>query len=553
MQKNQFIVNIKFLKSSYIGEGNYNFNFVENMIGQVIGNYKIIRLIGEGGMASVYEAEHEMLGTKVAIKVLSPVLSSNSQIKERFINEAKLMASLDHANITKVLDFDEQPQQLSILMEYLNGEDLNEKIKRNVALPEKEVVALFQQILAAFQYAHEKGIVHRDIKPSNIFILPDGRVKILDFGIAKLFGQGNEMTQTGTQMGTPIYMSPEQVKADKSIDHRSDIYSLGVTMFYAINGKPPYEIDTISQYEVFKKIVEEPLPELSTETKYASMIKRACAKDREGRFQSCEEWLRELNFTNTNHKNEKNISFRKVNKENNRVDSIYNEIIKNKHNHKKNKKWLVGVIALLLITISFLYYLSIDRYKSVKIGNQIWMQENLDLEYFRNGDKIPQAQNENQWMKAVNKGKPIWCYKDFKSKNGPLYGKIYNYYALIDKRGLAPKGWHIPNDSDWNKLLTTMGGFELAGKKLKSNTGWKTAKGTNSSGFNAKPGNILIFYIDLDQWYGFSKIEGASFWCNSTQIKAFTLTDKFYPVEENNALNKGVGPLMGCSVRCLKD
>ncbi|MFM2037207.1 MAG: hypothetical protein RL432_146 [Bacteroidota bacterium] len=257
------------------------------MINEIIGKYKITRLIGEGGMASVYEAEHEMLGTKVAIKILNPILSANAQIKERFRNEAKLMASLDHSNITKVIDFDEQPQQLSIVMEYLNGEDLNEKIKRNGALPEKEVVTLFQQILAAFQYAHEKGIVHRDIKPSNIFILPDGRVKILDFGIAKLFGQGNEMTQTGTQMGTPIYMSPEQVKADKSIDHRSDIYSLGVTMFYALHGKPPYNSDTDSQFDIYNKIVFEPLPDLSNHSHFDHFIKTACQKDREQRFQSC--------------------------------------------------------------------------------------------------------------------------------------------------------------------------------------------------------------------------------------------------------------------------
>ena len=265
------------------------------MIGNNIGKYKIIRLIGEGGMASVYEAQHEMLGTKVAVKVLNPLLSGNAQIKERFRNEAKLMASLDHANITRVLDFDEQPQQLSIVMEYLNGEDLNEKIKRNGALPEKEVVALFQQILAAFQYAHEKGIVHRDIKPSNIFILPDGRVKILDFGIAKLFGQGNEMTQTGTQMGTPIYMSPEQVKADKSIDHRSDIYSLGVTMFYALHGKPPYNSDTDSQFDIFSKIVYEPLPVLSIPSDFTELLAKACNKNREERFQSCAEWLITLN------------------------------------------------------------------------------------------------------------------------------------------------------------------------------------------------------------------------------------------------------------------
>ena len=261
------------------------------MIGNNIGKYKIIRLIGEGGMASVYEAEHEMLGTKVAVKVLNPILSANTQIRERFKNEAKMMASFNHPNITKIIDFDDQPHQLSIVMEFLEGEDLNDKIKRYGPLSQKEVKDIFVQTLSAFQYAHEKGVVHRDIKPSNIYVQPNGQVKILDFGIAKLFGQGNEMTQTGTQMGTPIYMSPEQVKADKSIDHRSDIYSLGVTLYFALNGKPPYNTDILSQFDIFNKIVYEQLPELQGQGAFIELIKKATQKDREQRFQSCKEWI----------------------------------------------------------------------------------------------------------------------------------------------------------------------------------------------------------------------------------------------------------------------
>jgi len=116
-------------------------------------------------MASVYEAVHEMLGTKVAIKVLNPILSANETIKKRFRNEAVLMASLDHPNITKVIDFDEQPQQLSIIMEFLSGEDLQQRIKKRGRLADADITALFAQILSAFQYAHDKGIIHRDIKP----------------------------------------------------------------------------------------------------------------------------------------------------------------------------------------------------------------------------------------------------------------------------------------------------------------------------------------------------------------------------------------------------
>ncbi len=261
------------------------------MIGTLIGRYKILRLIGEGGMASVYEAKHETLGTKAAIKILNPILSANKQIRERFKNEAKMMASFDHPNITRVLDYEESNTYLAITMEMLAGVDMNVHIKEHGKLEVDSIKKIFSQVLSAFSYAHKQGIVHRDIKPSNIFLLPDGKVKILDFGIAKLFGQGNEMTQTGTQMGTPIYMSPEQVKADKSIDHRSDIYSLGVTMYYALNGKPPYDVDIISQYDIFTKIVNEPLCLTSIAGELVPLIKKACEKDREQRYQSCEEWL----------------------------------------------------------------------------------------------------------------------------------------------------------------------------------------------------------------------------------------------------------------------
>ena len=257
---------------------------------QQIGKYKILRLIGEGGMSSVYEAEHEMLGSKVAIKVLNPILSSNEQIRTRFKNEAKVMAALNHPNITKVIDFDEQPHQLSIIMEYLEGEDLSDFIKRKGSPSDDQISKIFAQTLAAFHYAHLKGIVHRDIKPSNIFLLPDGTVKVLDFGIAKLYEANQEMTQTGTQMGTPIYMSPEQVKADKTIDLRSDIYSLGVTLFFTVNGKPPYDGSTTSQFDIFNKIVFEPLPGLQKQSIYEPIIVKACSKDRNDRFQNCQEF-----------------------------------------------------------------------------------------------------------------------------------------------------------------------------------------------------------------------------------------------------------------------
>jgi serine/threonine protein kinase len=370
------------------------------MINTIIGKYKITRLIGEGGMAHVYEAEHEMLGTKVAIKVLKPMLSANVQIKERFKNEAKLMANLDHPNITKVIDFDEQPQQLSIIMEFLDGEDLNQKIKRNGPLNDKEIIIHFTQILSAFQYAHKKGIVHRDIKPSNIFILPNGHLKILDFGIAKLFGLGNEMTHTGTQIGTPIYMSPEQVKADKSIDHRSDIYSLGVTLYYAINGKPPYSEASESQFDIFNKIVFEPLPNGTINKNFDEFIQKACQKNREHRFQSCDDWIDSMIISDKSNL-DANITIKPDPKiENNRTENNSSRNIDpdNVIRNKKKKRSIIIAFSILIFLLigyfAFYHYRSTQLEKGIEyinannheaafdIFNSDLLKENSEAQYY---------------------------------------------------------------------------------------------------------------------------------------------------------------------------
>jgi uncharacterized protein (TIGR02145 family) len=538
------------------------------MIENKIGKYKIIRLIGEGGMASVYEAEHEMLGTKVAIKVLNPILSANAQIKERFRNEAKLMASLDHPNITKVIDFDEQPQQLSIVMEFLNGEDLNDKIKRNGPLTEKEITDVFSQTLSAFQYAHEKGIVHRDIKPSNIFILKNGHVKILDFGIAKLFGQGNEMTQTGTQMGTPIYMSPEQVKADKSIDHRSDIYSLGVTMFYAINGKPPYNSDTDSQFDIFNKIVYEPLPELPGQGVFIELIKKATQKDREQRFQSCKEWINKLESINQSNVNENEIktknnssNFTPGNQENAPVST-------EKLIPKKNRKrFLLAGIILIVIAITGIV-LTRDPYDSVTIGNQVWMTKNLEVDEFRNGDPIPQAKSAAQWVKAGENHQPAWCYYKNNPKNGKKYGKLYNWYAVNDPRGLAPKGWHIPRGQECKELLYNLGGVRVFnGVNLKyylSEDGDQLLKkgfaaifcgyrGSDGGFISSKTGNYTI-----NTWWSSMSVSDI----DATSLGLFFMKyDTEFDWDTKFQLQKGTRCLLmvndyknsGFSVRCIKN
>jgi len=211
------------------------------MIGHTISHYKILEKLGEGGMGVVYRCEDTKLKRTVALKFLSSSLSTDAEGKERFIHEAQAASSLDHSNICTVHDVvDADDGQTFIVMAYYEGETLKEKIARG-QMGSEEAQAITLQIARGLAKAHAKGIIHRDIKPANVLITRDGVVKILDFGLAKLVGQLG-LTRTGSTLGTFAYMSPEQVRGEE-VDHRTDLWSLGATLYEMLAGKPPFRGD----------------------------------------------------------------------------------------------------------------------------------------------------------------------------------------------------------------------------------------------------------------------------------------------------------------------
>src|SRR5436190_7876406 len=218
----------------------------DEMIGRVVGSWRVIKLLGEGGMGSVYMGEHPGIGSKVAIKMLHPRFDADERIVKRFFNEAKAVNVIGHENIVNILDFNvADGGRHYFVMEFLQGRPLQALVQAGAPLPLQRVGPILLQCCRALQAAHDRGIVHRDFKPDNVFLVDQaGRtdfVKLVDFGIAKLTDTSNaHLTQTGTVMGTPAYMSPEQAAGDSSIDARSDIYSLGVTMFQLVTGKLPF-------------------------------------------------------------------------------------------------------------------------------------------------------------------------------------------------------------------------------------------------------------------------------------------------------------------------
>jgi hypothetical protein len=215
-----------------------------------IGNCEILEEIGSGGMATVFKAVQQPLGRVVAIKALKPSIAVDSQFAKRFEREAHFMASLQHENILHVHDFLKQDGCMYIVMEYVQGIDLFDLLERRSQLPSDVAAIIALQVARALDYAHFRGIVHRDVKPANIMVSRQGEVKLMDFGIARDDSM-RDLTETGTGLGTPSYMSPEQILGDK-LDFRSDIFSLGIVLYQMVTGQKPFVED--DSHTVMQKI-----------------------------------------------------------------------------------------------------------------------------------------------------------------------------------------------------------------------------------------------------------------------------------------------------------
>ncbi len=268
---------------------------MENLTGKQFGQYQIVEPLGEGGMAAVYKAYQPSMDRFVAIKVLPAQLAESEEFQARFKREAKILAHLQHPHILPVFDFGEEEGHPYIVMMYVEGGTLAQLIQKQT-LSLLEVFRHISQIGSALSYAHGRGLIHRDVKPSNVLIDASGNCLLTDFGLARAEVSDSKLTSSGSVVGTPAYMSPEQGMG-KEIDHRSDIYSLGIILYEMLTRRVPFVAET--PVAVVFKHVQEPLPPLSSfnvevPPEVETTLGKALAKNPDERYQTAEEFIRAL-------------------------------------------------------------------------------------------------------------------------------------------------------------------------------------------------------------------------------------------------------------------
>ena len=389
------------------------------MIGQTISHYKILDKLGEGGMGVVYKAEDTNLKREVAIKFLPRQIAANEEEGKRFKIEAQAAAALNHANIATIYNIEEVDDEMFIVMEYIKGQELKDKIEAG-PIPIYDTLNLAIQIAQGLQAAHEEGVVHRDIKSANIMLTLKGSVKIMDFGLAKISGK-TKLTKEGTTLGTVAYMSPEQARGDE-VDHRSDIFSLGVLLYEMLTGQLPFkgDYDPAITYSVMN---EDPEPVTALRTgipmELERIVSKCLEKDASGRYQNMVDLI---------------VDLKKINEEY-ATAKVAPKSVRVSSRTKKMTRISIGVAAVGLLTIILF---SIFRHKSAEPIDSIAVLplENLSMdseqEYFVDGmtDAIITELSKISALRVISR-RSVMQYKDVRKPLSTI-AKELNVKSILE-------------------------------------------------------------------------------------------------------------------------
>jgi Tol biopolymer transport system component len=395
------------------------------VIGRTISHYKILEKLGSGGMGVVYKAQDFKLDRFVALKFLPSHISMDEDEKERFIHEAKTASALDHTNICTIHEIDEtEAGQMFIVMAHYEGETLKDKIKRGL-IPLEESQNITSQIARGLEKAHKKGIIHRDIKPANIFLTQDGVVKILDFGLAKL-GTQTKLTKKGTTLGTVAYMSPQQARGEE-VDHRTDIWSLGVVLYEMLTGKLPFKGE-YEQAVIYSILNEKPEAVTALRTDVSKemekILNKALAKNPNERYQNTNEILSDL-------KDLKKVPSRRQ-KEKKRSISV----------SKPLKSILVVFLLSVILSIGY-FLIRPSENKDIQIIHTSPLTTAPGLEqdpsWSPEGTRIAYASDESGnmdvWVRQIAAGQKLNLTKDYPGYDGkPAWSPDGEWVAFVSNR-----------------------------------------------------------------------------------------------------------------------
>ncbi len=422
------------------------------MVGKYINDYQIDEIIDQGGMSTVYLGIHKVLKRRVAIKMLNPILEKNPQYKKRFINEAKLLAKLNHPNIISLFDYVKNDLGTFIITEYVKGQTLDSYVDLvSGPMPETKAVKIIVQILNAVGHMHDKNMIHRDIKPSNIMITSNNEVKLIDLGIAKQLVKNQALvTQGGAKLGTTIFMSPQQVKG-KVLDRRTDIYSIGATLFYILTGQYPYD-KNLSEYEIYNKIVTQPFPDphrfyTGVSDKMRDVISHATQNQPLKRFQSCEEFSISLLSSQTKRSKTATISLQTKILDAAEI-SIKKPVLGNEF--WQNMVMLMAAITFTAIIVAGLYFLSKKDERHI-IGNNTELLETDSI----GANKI-ETLNYGETVRIIKKPedgiikKPWYKVRSLRNEVGYVYEEnievSHIYYQINMIFGNSAAGKIIPSN-----------------------------------------------------------------------------------------------------------
>ncbi|RKD27833.1 serine/threonine protein kinase [Caminicella sporogenes DSM 14501] len=431
------------------------------MIGRILDNrYEILEKIGGGGMALVYKAKCRLLNRYVAVKILRPEFTSDEDFISKFAKESQAAASLSHPNIVSIYDVGIDNDIYYIVMEYVKGKNLKKYIKEKGPLSNEEVINISKQIALALNHAHANHIIHRDIKPHNILITEDGRVKVTDFGIARAV-TSSTVTNTGNVIGSVHYFSPEQARGG-FVDEKSDIYSLGVTMYEAATGKVPFSGDTpisVALKHLKEDVIPPSLINRNISKSLESIILKCMQKEKSKRYDSALDLYNDLNRALTDPSLEVLMDFEE-DESPTRILPPINDVklekreVKAKRNSNK-KQLFLGVISALVVSIIFVTAIFYNSFKENFFTKELEIPDLTNVSYEIAKNKLIEMGlkidlEREQYSKKVEKGYIITQLP----KAGEIVKEGYTVRVTVSK---GPKMVEMPNlihkDLDEAKII----------------------------------------------------------------------------------------------------